>query len=74
MKNLVEILKQYGKEKELSQDEVLIRQGAVSDGISQDGWGSTARNKTTFISSRSSHPGRRWARSGPAPDVLAWPR
>jgi len=33
MKNLVEILKQYGKEKELSQDEVLIRQGAVSDGM-----------------------------------------
>ena len=40
MKNLVEILKQYGKERELSQGEVLIRQGAVSDGMYylKSGW------------------------------------
>lgn len=33
MENLIEILKQYGLERELPQGHVLIRQGAVSDGI-----------------------------------------
>jgi signal transduction histidine kinase len=33
MENPIEILKRYGKERELSQGEVLIRQGSASDGI-----------------------------------------
>jgi signal transduction histidine kinase len=40
MDNLVEILKQYGKEKEIAQGEILMRQGSVSDGMYylKSGW------------------------------------
>jgi len=40
MENLVDILKQYGKEKELDQGTVLIRQGTTSDGMYylKSGW------------------------------------
>jgi len=39
MKNLDEILQQYGKEKKLSPGEVLFRQGSVSDGVYYLKWG-----------------------------------
>ncbi len=40
MENLVEILKQYGKEKEIPQGEILMRQGSTSDGMYylKSGW------------------------------------
>jgi len=39
MEELVEILQQYGKEKNLSPGEVLCRQGSVSDGVYYLKWG-----------------------------------
>ena len=39
MEKLVEILQQYGKEKNLSPGEVLCRQGSVSDGVYYLKWG-----------------------------------